>query len=159
MASVGRPWLQLSEPFPRDLPSSEFWRKKLRKLLANRGRSSARPVCLNGLQILADSRKKAASATFDKVRFIHKTNEFSLILTEKGLKNTWNIVFLKNSKQFSKNWKNRDNLNALWQALFWQKYHYSAMPRCFCFDSFTRSSDTLYAVMIQAMSAILQHLY
>ena len=62
--------------------------QNLRKLLANRGKSSARPVRLDGLQILAESRSSAANATFDKVRFIHKTNEFSLILTEKGLKNT-----------------------------------------------------------------------
>ena len=53
-----------------------------------RGKSSARPVRLDGLQILAESRSSAANATFDKVHFIHKTNEFSLILTEKGLKNT-----------------------------------------------------------------------
>ena len=60
--------------------------------MANRGKSSTWPVCLDGLQILAESRssgrKKAASTTFDKVRSIHKTNKFSLILTEKGLKNT-----------------------------------------------------------------------
>ena len=62
-----------------------YW---LRKLLANRGKSSARPVRLDGLQILAESRSSAANATFDKVRFIHKTNEFSLLLREKGLKNT-----------------------------------------------------------------------
>ena len=55
---------------------------------SNRGKSSARPVRLDGLQILAESRSSAANATFDKVHFIHKTNEFSLILTEKGLKNT-----------------------------------------------------------------------
>ena len=31
--------------------------------------------------------------------------------------------------------------------------------RCFCFDSFAHSSDTLYAAMTQAMWAILQYLY
>ena len=83
--------------------------------MANRGKSSARPVCLDGLQILAESRssgrKKAASPTFDKVRFIHKTNEFSLILTEKGLKNTKNKIFIEKPAQLDNSTLNPGNFN------------------------------------------------
>ena len=83
--------------------------------MANRGKSSARPVCLDGLQILAESRslgrKKAASPTFDKVRFIHKANEFLLILTEKGLRISINTKVSSKNRQLDNCWLNPDNLN------------------------------------------------
>ena len=95
--------------------------------MANRGKSSARPVCLDGLQILAESRssgrKKAASPTFDKVRFIHKANEFLLILTEKGLRISINTKVSSKNRQLDNCWLNPDNLNVNWQALFCDSFH------------------------------------
>ena len=128
--------------------------------MANRGKSSARPVCLDGLQILAESRssgrKKAASPTFDKVRFIHKANEFLLILTEKGLRISINTKVSSKNRQLDNCWLNPDNLNVNWQALFCDSFHATQqLPRIVLICSV----HTFNPVMTQAMWAILQYLY